>query len=336
MDRQQFMQDFLEQSGWGHAASSPLAGDASPRRYRRLVDPANGASRVLMDAPPDICGPLEPFVRATGFLEGSGCCPPRIHAIDIAHGFLLLEDLGDDLVASVLRDQPELEFPIYSTAIDLLLHLRGRTPGPGFPQYSPQQQSELAGLAIEWYWAGVTGEEPEPGFIETFRTLIRDLVSGLEGEPVFVHRDYHAENLIWLPGRAGIRRLGVLDYQDGSTGHPAYDLVSILEDARRDIPEDLQTEMVARYASLSGQKEDRLRRDMAVCGAQRNLRIVGIFARLTIRDGKPRYLDHLPRVWHYLAGNLSHPSLGELAGFVESHLPVPGPDVLSRLRALSP
>ena len=336
MTRQRFMQDFLEQAGWQHAVSSPLAGDASPRCYRRLVDPASGASRVLMDAPPDMCGPLEPFLRATGFLAGAGCCPPHIHAIDTDHGFLLLEDLGDDLVATVLGNRPELEVPIYSTAIDLLLHLRGRAPGSGFPEYSAQLQSELAGLAIEWYWAGVTGEEPEPGFIEAFRTIIRDLVSGLDGEPVFVHRDYHAENLVWLPDRRGIRRLGVLDYQDGSTGHPAYDLVSILEDARRDIPEELQLEMMARYARISGQREDDLRYAMAVCGAQRNLRIVGIFARLAIRDGKPRYLDHLPRVWRYLSANLSHPALARLSAFVGEHLPPPGREVLAGLRTRSP
>ena len=287
-----------------------------------------------MDAPVDTCGPLDPFIRTTKFLETAGLSAPAIHCADKGSGFLLLEDLGDGLVSRVVADRPELEVGIYEVAIDLLVDLLALKPGPEFPEYSADAQSEIAADALWWYRHGATGEaRPEVWGCE-FRRIIADTVSTLDTGLAFIHRDYHAENLIWLPDRTGVRRLGLVDHQDGSLGHPSYDLVSILEDARRDIPAELREGLIHRYVRASGRSEDELRRELAISGAQRNLRILGVFARLALRDGKPGYIDLIPRVWGHLERDLSHPAVSALAQLVERQLPPPRAALLDRIRGM--
>ena len=334
VNRSQARKRFLSGAGWQDAEIRPLAGDASLRSYLRLVKPSDGSSRVLMDAPVETCGPLDPFIRTTKFLETAGLSAPAIHSADEGSGFLLLEDLGDGLVSRMVADRPELEVGIYEVAIDLLVGLLAHEPDPEFPEYSADAQSEIAADALWWYHYGATGKERPEVTGDEFRRVIGDTVSTLDTGLVFVHRDYHAENLIWLPDRTGVRRLGLVDHQDGSVGHPSYDLVSILEDARRDIPAELREGLIRRYVRASGRSEDELRRELAISGAQRNLRILGVFARLALRDGKPGYIDFMPRVWGHIERDLSHPAVSELAQLVERHLPPPRAALLDRIRGM--
>ena len=334
MNRKEALKWFLSGAGWQDAEARPLAGDASLRSYLRLVKPSDGSSRILMDAPVETCGPLDPFIRSTKFLEAAGLSAPAIHCADRVSGFLLLEDLGDGLVSRVVADSPELESGIYGAAIDLLVGLLALKPGPEFPEYSADAQSEIAADALWWYHFGATGEARPKATGDEFRRVIGEMVSALDTGLVFVHRDYHAENLIWLPERTGVRRLGVIDHQDGALGHPSYDLVSILEDARRDIPAELRNGLIRRYVRASGCSEDELRRELAISGAQRNLRILGVFARLALRDGKPGYIDLIPRVWGHLERDLSHPAVSALAQLVQRHLPPPRTALLDRIRGM--
>ena len=332
--RETELKRFVAEAGWQDAAIRPLAGDASLRRYLRITDPASQSTRIVMDAPAESCGPLEAYVRSTEFLQNAGFSVPRIYATDEERGFMLLEDLGDSLVSRILVNRPELEREIYGIAIDLLVELLEHEPGTDFPEYTPAIQAELATVALHWYQYGVTGHVPSGQVVEDFRGIVGELVSGNVTGHAFVHRDFHAENLIWLPERSGIGKIGVIDHQDGARGQPAYDLVSILEDARRDISGELRTSMIRRYACATGRTEDELRHDLAVCGAQRNLRILGVFARLALRDHKPGYIDLIPRVWCHLMRDLAHPSTSRLARFIERQLPAPDARLLNRIRKL--
>ena len=328
--RESALKRLLEQSGWQGAESRPLAGDASLRRYIRLLK-RGGTSCILMDAPPENCGPQDPFISAAGHLAGLGFSAPKIIAADRDAGFILMEDLGDDIFARVAERCPETESEMYAAAIECLASLyAARDPGP-FPPYTPEMQADFAALSFEWYCTA-SGGSTGSSVLERFLGTVRDLISGLRGPEVFTHRDFHAENLIWLPGRSGVRRVGLLDFQDAVRFHPAYDLVSILEDARRDLSEELRQQCIRKYCSLTGSGEADLQRDLAICGAQRNLRIVGIFAQLAVRDGKLGYLNLLPRVWGHLQRDLSHPALSSLAAIVNSQIPAPTKSVVSALR----
>lgn len=318
---------FLAGAGWAAAVRAPLAGDASNRRYERLTDGSRRA--VLMDAPPDKGEDVRPFIAITRYLRGAGFSAPEILAEDAENGLLLLEDLGDALFAR-LCDNPAREAEIYACAVDLLAALHQRPPA-ALPPYSVDVCLREAELLLEWYLPGA-GAPPAPAGQDRFRTLVGEACAGLDAR-VVVLRDYHAENLLWLPGREGVARVGLLDYQDALLGHPAYDLVSLLEDARRDTSKALRQEMIGRYLAASGAEQEPFLRAYAVLGAQRNLKILGIFARLCIRDGKDRYLAHLPRVWAHLQRDLAHPSLAGLRAWVEAHVPPPEPDIIERIRS---
>ena len=335
MTRESVIARFLGGAGWQDAKIRPLAGDASLRSYRRLTKPGNGSTAILMDAPTETCGALTPFINSTEFLEGAGFSVPEILAADEGSGLLLLEDLGDDLVSSVVAARPELESGIYRLAIDTLSELQGHDPGTCFPDHSVEEQTELSALALEWYGYCANGKEPSSESVEELRQILRGLLSSLSPGSVFVHRDYHAENLFWLPNRVGTRQIGLIDHQDGSVGHPAYDLASILEDARRDISDELREELIQRYTDSAGSSQSELSREIAICGAQRNLRILGVFARLALRDRKTWYLDFMPRVWRHLSRDLAHSDLRELSGFVGRNLPAPEPALLDRIRRQS-
>ncbi|CAM3199998.1 tRNA (adenosine(37)-N6)-threonylcarbamoyltransferase complex ATPase subunit type 1 TsaE [Paracoccus nototheniae] len=296
---------FVTQAGWAEARVRPLAGDASARRYFRLTGDGGGA--VLMDDP---SGAVGPFGTMTGWLRDRGFGAPQILAQDQAQGLLLLQDLGDDLVARVLADQPALAPLIHDRITDLLVDLH-RQPLPDFvAPLDGAAMGDLVGLFTDYYPGA-----PDLGH------LIADLHDRLctDLPPRISLRDFHAENLIWR----GEVPLGLLDYQDAVAAHPAYDLVSCLQDARRDVDPQTEQAQIARYLAATGAAADPFRAAYALIGAQRALRILGVFVRLAVRDGKPRYLDFIPRVWGHLQRNLHHPALAPLRAALAD---VPEPD----------
>lgn len=329
--REALITDFLARSGWSDATRAPLAGDASNRRYERLAHPSLGPA-VLMDAPPEKGEDVRPFSAITHVLREAGLSAPALLAEDAQAGLLLLEDLGDDLFARVCARDPVLEPLLYETAIDLLADFHRHAPPADLPPYDTATYLREAELATDWYLPAATGRDTSDDLREEYRALMTDLCAPLDPiRNVLVMRDYHAENLIWLPERTGIARVGVLDYQDALAGHPAYDLVSLLEDARRDTTPELQEAMIARYLTATGLDAEEFRLAYATLGAQRNLKIIGIFTRLWKRDGKPAYLAHLPRLWTHLARDLSHPALHPLKRWVEAHLPEPTSEIRARI-----
>ncbi|HSF94252.1 MAG TPA: phosphotransferase [Thermohalobaculum sp.] len=341
-DRQTALAEFLRRAGRDPAAMRPLAGDASNRRYLRLAEEPGYPGAVLMDSPPEKGEDVRPFVAVTHWLRGQGLSAPRIEAADLAQGFLILEDLGDDLYAGLLVREPAREPELYGAAVDLLADLAA-VPAPALigppecrlplPPYDAAVLAREAALVREW-WMPAAGTEVPTDLAAEFDALAAQATAAVAGaREVLVLRDYHAENLIWLPRRQGPARVGLLDYQDALAGHPAYDLVSLLEDARRDTSAELRQAMIARYLARHGTAPEAFRAVYAALGAQRNLKIVGIFARLAIRDLKPRYLDLIPRVWGHLVADLAHPDLAPLRKWVARHVPVPDRSTLARVAA---
>ncbi|MEM9780920.1 MAG: phosphotransferase [Pseudomonadota bacterium] len=338
-ERRAQLDAFVQAHGHDPADLAPLAGDASMRRYLRLAD--HRGSRVVMDAPPASNERMDPFVDVTAILRAQGLSAPALCGSDLDRGFLLLEDLGDALYARVMAATPSSELPLYAAAVDLLADLPpvADIAHPALPRIGPYDAEAYrreARLAVDWYAAGV-GSPLAEDLLSSYDALIDAAMAALPAlPPVLVMRDYHAENLIWLPDRAGRARVGLLDYQDALIGHPAYDLVSLLEDARRDVDPDLAAAMMRRFVQRQGMDRADVEAFGAaydLLGAQRNLKIIGIFARLALRDGKPRYVDLIPRVWRYLQRDLAGPGCGALAGFVANTLPPPEPALLDRLKA---
>jgi len=324
---------FVAAAGRDPAGLAPLAGDASNRRYLRLTD-ARGRA-VVMDAPPERGEDVRPFLGMTEELRARGLSAPAVLAADPRTGFLLLEDLGDALFAKVAATAGEAA--LYGVAVDLLAHhLAGPPARIGGQPLAPYDRATLmaeARLALDWYRPAATGTPTPPEMTAEMEAhLAAALGPAMQDRSALVLRDYHAENLIWLPERPGPARVGLLDYQDALAGHPAYDLVSLIEDARRDTAPDLAGAMVARFlAARPDLAPEAFRAALAALGAQRNLKIVGIFARLCRRDAKPRYLSLIPRVWRHLGRDLAHPELAALAGWVRHALPAPTPAILARI-----
>ncbi len=317
---------FLAGTDWAGAARAPLAGDASHRRYERLS--MGGASAVLMIAPPETGEDQEPFLRIARHLAGLGFSAPAILADDTARGLLLLEDLGNDLFARLATADPAQEAPLYAAAVDFLAALHRTEPPEGLAAMTPRGLAEATDLAGIWY-AGLGKGTADPDTTQRLEDALADL-PGLAS--TLVLRDFHAENLLWLPTRAGPARVGLLDFQDALLGHSAYDLVSLLADARRDLSPGLAETMTHRYLDLTGTDAAPFTRAAALLTLQRNLRILGIFARLSLRDGKPGYLAHVPRVWRHLTRALETPGLEPLAARIRTTMPEPGPTHLARLR----
>ncbi len=327
-DRGSVIEGFLASAGWAGAARAVLAGDASSRRYERLA--LDGRRAVLMDAPPGRGEDTARFAQVGRWLRAHGYSAPELFAEDHAQGLLLLEDLGDAVVARLVAADPWREAEIYAAATDFLADLH-RHPPPGFaPPLGGPALADLTAILLQWYLPGIGA--PRTPASEALPARIAALYGSLaDGEFVLSLRDFHSENLIWLPERTGHARLGLLDFQDAVAAHPAYDLVSLLQDARRDVPPAVEQAMIARYILSRGLDHDRFAAIYALLGAQRALRIVGVFARLARRDGKPHYLSLLPRVWTALERNLAHPALAGLASAVHEGLPAPTPGRIAQL-----
>lgn len=306
--------DFLTRCGWGGAEILPLAGDASFRRYFRVVAP--GRQAVLMDAPPPHEDP-RPFIRIAEHLTGLGFSAPAILGSDLEHGLVLIEDFGDARMREAVDAAPESEQRIYSDVVRLLAQLHEH-PAADLPVYSRKELQREAGLFAEWYCPAVDLTVDEAGYRAAWDGAF-DAIGG--GAAVTVLRDYHAENIMLIDGRDGLAALGLLDFQDALAGHPAYDLVSLLQDARRDVSEAIEGEMRALYAEVAV-PGDGFDAAYAILGAQRNTKILGIFIRLWKRDGKSNYLKYLPRVWGYLERDLRHPALAGVAAWFAANVPV--------------
>lgn len=328
-DRATLGQAFLDRAGWGGADRQFLAGDASARSYDRLTLGRDTA--VLMDAPPGKGDDPATFTMIARHLHSLGLSAPQILAEDLHHGFLLLEDLGDDLFARLVAENPETEAQLYAAATDVLLHVQLHPAPDGLPDLTAPDWARAASLALGWYRFAVTGKQVDPA---AFISCLADLLARhANGPRVMVLRDYHAENLLWLPERSGLRRVGLLDFQLAQMGQPGYDLVSLLQDARRDVAETIESAMVARFIAATGVSSASFAAAYAVLGAQRALRILGIFARLCLKDGKPHYLRLVPRVWGQLQRNLAHPALAPLTTICQDLLPEPTPARLERIGA---
>lgn len=355
-DRSAEAHRFLAEAGWRDAELVALRGDASTRRYYRVW--CNGRSAMLMDQPQSVEAPACPptatpeerralgynavarlagancarFIAAANFLRERGLAAPDIYAADVGQGFVLLEDFGDDLFAEVLGNGGD-EHALYCAATDAIAHLHAQSApqllAGDVPLYDYDLHAQLAetDLMTEWFVPLALGRSAAPDETAEHRALWREALTTVRASGrVFVHRDYHAQNLFWLPERQGLARVGLIDFQDALAGNRSYDLISLVEDARRDVAPELAAAMQERYlAGVNGDghvlDEEAFRAGAAVTAAQRNAKIAGIFARLANRDGKRRYLSFVPRVWRYLERDLSHPVLAKLRAWYDRAVP---------------
>ena len=308
---------FLRAHGFGNAVRQPLPGDASFRRYVRLVDGPRPA--LLMDAPPP--EDVRPFLRIARHLHAAGLSAPEIIAADEANGFLLLEDFGHDTHATLL-DSGADPLPLYTEAAATLAALHAAPPPAGLPAWEGATMARAtAATFLDWWWPATFGEPPTDAIRAELDAALRSMLRPFEGVGGFVHRDYFPANLMRLD-RDGPRRTGLLDFQDAALGHPAYDLVSLVEDARRDVRDDVRDAAIATYLAA---RPDLDRGDfaaaMAACAAQRHLRVAALWTRLANRDGKRGYLVHGPRCWCLLDRALRHPATRPLKEFLDRHVP---------------
>lgn len=332
-DRAARLQRFLAVAGWVDAERRPLARDASFRSYDRLT---RGAVRaVLMDAPPDKGEDVRPFLAVAAQLHRYGYSAPRILAEDKVEGFLLLEDLGDVTYTRALADGAE-EFTLYARATDLLIDLHRRTPSLGYevPRYSDDKLIAEAALPLDWYFPLVLGRELDESDRAGYAAAWREALPILRGAPqTLVLRDFHVDNLMVLPGRPGIAACGLLDFQDAVDGPATYDLVSLLQDSRRDLTPGLEDALLDRYrAGLPIADTVAFDRSYYGLGAQRGLKVFGIFGRQSALYGNPRYLHHIPRIWRHVERDLILAGLDRIRAWLDTHIPsdarfAPGPDV---------
>lgn len=326
-DRASARRAFVVASGWGDAQESLLAGDASFRTYYRLR--RGDQTAVVMDAPPPQ-EDVRPFARLARHLRGLGLSAPDILAVDEEAGFLLEEDLGDSTYARWFSNPGQDdrdERAMYTLATDVLVHLAVRGAAailPGLSRYDGEPLIDAAMLLPEWYLPQVAGRPATSAELDDYRAAWRACLRALpDSPPTLVLRDYHQDNLLWLRDRPGVRACGLLDFQDATTGHPAYDLMSLVEDARRDIADELRTAMIEHYLDRAGVADRQgFMAAFAILGAQRHARVVGLFVRLLRRDGKPTYLPHLPRVWRLLERALRHEAMAPLRSWIDAHIPL--------------
>jgi len=318
-DRMAALDRFRAAAGWGAAERRLLAGDASFRKYHRLTA-ADGTAAVLMDAPPPQ-EDVRPFVKIARHLGGLGLSAPRILAEDAEQGFLLLEDLGDDTYTRLLARGAD-EAALYGLAIDALVALHRATPPGDVPPYDDDRLLTEAALLTDWFLPAVGGAVSGAAR-ESYAAAWRRVFPVARAVPdTLVLRDYHVDNLMRLDGRPGVAACGLLDFQDAVIGPVTYDLMSLMEDARRDIEPSLVAEMRARYLDqMPAVDAAALDASWAVLAAQRHAKVIGIFTRLCKRDGKDGYLCHLPRLWRLLEAALAHPALDEVRAWFDAHVP---------------
>ncbi|MXP46818.1 phosphotransferase [Altererythrobacter luteolus] len=310
------LDSFLKSSGWAGAEVSPIPGDASFRRYFRIRDADRRA--MLMHAPPPEEDP-KPFLHVAKWLGQHGQRAPEIYAEDAGSGWVLTEDFGNDRMRDWLDENPQGEQAAYAAAIDALARLHQSPAGP-FDPYDMAVYQRETDLLTEWFCPAMGLDADHEGYRAAWKEVLAPVVER-QAPGVTVLRDYHAENIMLLnPAKDGSGEQGLIDFQDALVGHPAYDLVSLLQDARRDVSLELERQMLDRYIATAAPGAD-FEADFARLGAQRNAKIVGIFTRLNKRDRKPHYLDFIPRVWDALERDLMHPALAPLADWFDANIP---------------
>jgi N-acetylmuramate 1-kinase len=307
--------EFVAAAGWAAADVVTLPGDASFRRYFRLSD--GGATAMLMHAPPPHEDPA-PFLHVAQWLSAHGMRAPAILAQDAGKGWVLTEDFGNDRMRDWLDDNPGDEHAAYAAAVEALAALHRLPPGP-FPAYDMAVYQREVALLTEWFCPAQGLTADAEAYAAAWEEALEPMLARQQ-PGVTVLRDYHAENIMLLGGQAGAPQ-GLIDFQDALVGHPAYDLVSLLQDARRDVSVALEAAMLAHYSAAAGVAGDDFLADYARLGAQRNAKIVGIFTRLDRRDGKPKYLGLIPRVWAALERDLAHPALAPVARWFDANIP---------------
>ncbi len=308
--------DFLAAHGWGGAEIKPLAGDASFRRYFRVRHGERAA--VLMDAPPPHEDP-RPFISVAEWLLGAGLTAPEIIARDLERGLLLLSDFGNARFREMLDEAPERERELYEVATDLLVSLHRHPPMAGLQPHGLDQWLAELELFPDWYCPAIGIEVDRASYLAAWRTVLEPVAADGLG-PVTVLRDYHAENIMLVGGRSGIEHLGLLDFQDARAGHPAYDLASVLEDARRDVSPAIERAMIGRYVAATAAPAT-FEQAYWTLAAQRNTRILGVFCRLWKRDNKPGYRAFQPRMWGLLERDLAQPGLQPVRDWFDTNIP---------------
>ncbi len=347
---------FLTAAGLADARRDPLPGDASTRRYERLTTPG-GRSLMFMDqaasaeSPPAdpswtpeqrlasgwnatarlSAGRIEAFAAVADHLRRQGLSAPEIIAVDAPRGFAVLEDFGDALFARVIEAGAD-EGPLYLAAVEALARLHQATPpetlsgAAGDWPLQAYDQTALQGgadLFVEWYPRLEPSIVLDEAALAEWRAVWAPIVEmGASGASVIAHRDYHAENLIWLPEREAAARVGLIDFQDAVRAHPSWDLHSLLQDARRDVSPELEALALDHYFARRPETDRKAFLDeYAALAALNEARILGIFARLIVRDGKPRYRAFMPRMWGHLQTNLGRPALAQVSDWFERHVP---------------
>ena len=351
VERLQALRQFLDEAGYAEATRRRMAGDASIRSYARLI--VNGGVFILMNSPRRPDGPpiydgksysaavhlaedVKPFVAIDQGLRARGFSAPSIHHADLEAGFLITEDFGSS--AFVEGDPPQPIRERYEAAIDLLATLHRKSLPEILPLTSHADYRVPAfdvdallvelGLMLEWYLPdrGITpSDDLRNEFVSMWRDLLQQAATAAR---TWVLRDYHSPNLIWLGERSGIARVGIIDFQDAVLGPVAYDVVSLLQDARIDVPEAIELALLTRYIKARHAADDAFdpagfAANYALMSAQRNTRLLGTFARLNRRDGKPQYLRHQPRIWTYLSRSLAHPTLFRVRDWYDANIPPP-------------
>jgi aminoglycoside/choline kinase family phosphotransferase len=348
---------FLKQAGLAHAARHLLPADASTRRYERLTLPG-GATLMLMDAPRRLesppCDPawtakerlasgwnaanrlsagrVEAFAATAAYLRRRGLSAPAIEAVDAPQGLAVIEDFGEGVFARLI-EQGQAEADLYFTAIDVQARLHAEAPPSALEAgdlhwplltYDATALKVAADLFVQWLPQLDPALSFGPAALAEWDGLWTEIAArGEAGASVFIHRDFHAENLLWLPNRSGAARAGLIDFQDALLAHPSWDLHSLLQDARRDVSPELERAALDRYFSQRpGVDREAFMADYAALAVLNEARILGVFARLIVRDGKPRYRQFMPRMWGHLTRNLENPALRDLKNWFDRHVPM--------------
>ncbi|MDC1399342.1 phosphotransferase [Yoonia sp.] len=320
-DRTALIQDFVSKTVWKDWQKVAVPGDASARRYWRLTDGTQTV--ILMDDAPELGGSTVPFANIAQLLLANGLCAPHILAHDPHNGLMIISDLGTQDVAAWLRQHPTQEKALYRSSVDVLVKLHHIPPPDNMERMTAQTGTEMLAIVGEFY--------SRANIADLQREMLVALNAHAPIADTIALRDFHAENLIWRDAHEGLDRIGLLDFQDAFVAPAGYDLVSLLRDARRDVGPDTVEAMIAYFSEQTGAGPE-FRTQLACIAIQRNLRILGIFGRLSLKLGKPRYLDLIPRVWSDIQSDLADPALHQLRQVIFDTVPEPTTTLLAGLK----